>query len=342
MHFTPVRLVLFALLSLLLCIGPAVAGPPVNITVYAASESDMLKRYSDAFHQMHKDVRITWVHDTGGAIISRLLAEKNNPQASAVFGLSLNGIQLLKQHGLLASYRPAGYDQISETMRDTSDPPAWTGMCAWVTALCVNEKMLKKVEVPVPASWQDLARPMYEGMIVMPHPGSSSTGFMAVWGWMQLWGPERAWEYAERLSRNVRLFVRSGSKPAAMVAQGEYPLGVSSPPFGKFFSDHNAPLSYVFPPEGTAWDLEASALIRHGEPLPKEKLEAAKKLLDFASSHEAAHIAATGLYIPARLDVNAHPQAGDRNRLIPMDAERAAFEREAILSHWRKLFGPHP
>ena len=338
MHTLFARLALAAII-LLLFSAPATAEPPVQIIVYAATEPEILERYSTAFHQANEDILVTWVTDDGGSIIARLLAEKNAPKASAVFGLPVSGILFLKQNGVLAPYRPEGYEHIAEPMRDNSESPVWTGTSAWVSGLCVNEEMLMQENLPLPVSWKDLTRPEYADKVVMPNPYSSSNGYMTLWGWVHLWGTEQAWEYMKRLDRNVLQYASSGNVTAGLVADGEVPVGVSSPPFAKDYADMGAPLRFVFPDEGSAWDMEASALVRQIEPLSEEERRAAERLMDFASSREAAEIAAEELYIPARLDVEALPQAGDREKMMPMDAEHSARERETILNRWHTMFG---
>jgi len=318
-------------------VAPAMAAP-VRLTVYTAVEPDMLKKYAEAFTKQHSDIQLTWVRDSGGAITSRLLAEKEAPKAEAIFGVTLNGILFLKENGLLHPYKPKDFDKISERMRDASPEPYWVGMNAWVTAFCVNTKLLEKDGVPMPQSWADLLKPEYKGKIVMPNPASSSTGFMAVWGWIQIMGKEKAWEYMEKLDKNMKMYVHSGSKPAAMAAQGEVLIGLSSPAFAHFFTGRKAPVQYAIPSEGAAWDMEASALVRQAGSIPEEKQKALAALMDFAASREVSEIAAESMYIPARTDVDSRAEAGSRDTMIDMRAEQSALERDAILQEWRKRF----
>ena len=325
------------MLSVTLLADPAFAAP-VRLTVYAAVEPDMLKKYAEAFTKQHSNIQLTWVRDSGGAITSRLLAEKDAPKAEAIWGVSVNGILFLKENGLLRSYKPKDFSKISEMMRDNSPEPYWVGMNAWVTAFCVNTKLLEKEGIPMPQSWEDLLKPEYKGKIVMPNPASSSTGFMAVWGWIQLWGKEKAWEYMKNLDKNIKMYVHSGSKPAAMAAQGEVLIGLSSPAFAHFFKSRKAPIAFSIPSEGAAWDMEASALVLRGKDIPEEKQKALEALMDFAASREVSEIAAEGMYIPARTDVDTLPDAGPRESMIDMNAEQSALERDAVLREWRKRF----
>ena len=58
------------------------ASAATELTVYTAVEAEDLKRYAEAFNKDHPDIAIKWVRDSTGIITAKLLAEKNNPQAT--------------------------------------------------------------------------------------------------------------------------------------------------------------------------------------------------------------------------------------------------------------------
>ena len=76
----------------------------------------------------------------------------------------------------LETYKPAGADALKPVFRDSSDPYTWTGMDAWVAAICFNTVEAGKLNIPAPTSWADLTDPVYKGHVVMPNPASSGTG----------------------------------------------------------------------------------------------------------------------------------------------------------------------
>jgi len=116
------------------------------------------------------------VRDSTGVVTAKLLAEKNNPQADVVWGLAATSLLLLKSEGMLEPYAPKGLEKLNAKFRDKANPPAWVGMDAWVAAICFNTVEGKKHNLPIPTSWQDLTKPVYQGHIVMPNPKSSGTG----------------------------------------------------------------------------------------------------------------------------------------------------------------------
>lgn len=317
-------------LALLATGGAALAA---ELTVYTAVEPDILLRYEKAFYKQYPDIKINWVRDSAGPITARLLAEKDDPKADVVFGTALNSVLELAAYGMFQPYRSINYDQINPQMRDDSPAPLWVGFNAWAASICVNKKLLEAQKIKAPSSWEDLLRPEYKGKIVMPNPASSSTGYMIIAGWIQGMGEEKAWDFMKKLHNNVKMYVHSGSKPGQMAAQGEILIGISSDAFASPFIKRGAPLLLVNPSDGVAWEMEASAILKG-----TKNLEAAKKIIDFSTSAEAAAIAVENMYIPARKIVG-DDKVRKLDGMISMNFANAAAQRSRVIEKWRTTFG---
>ena len=61
------------------------ASAETTLTVYTALEADQIKAYQAAFEKANPDIKIQWVRDSTGIITAKLLAEKNNPKADAIW-----------------------------------------------------------------------------------------------------------------------------------------------------------------------------------------------------------------------------------------------------------------
>ena len=90
------------------------------------------------------DIEIKWVRDSTGIVTAKLLAEKNNPKADVIWGLAATSLLLMKKEGMLHAYSPVGLEKLDKKFRDKADPPFWTGMDAWVAAICYNTVEAKK------------------------------------------------------------------------------------------------------------------------------------------------------------------------------------------------------
>ena len=330
-----IKKILPALLALVLSLGIA-ARAATDLVVYTAIEAEDLKRYAALFNESHPDINIKWVRDSTGIITAKLLAEKDNPQADAVWGLAATSLLLLKREGLLVPYAPQGLGKLDTKFRDVDNPPTWVGMDAWVAAVCVNTVEAGKNNLPTPRSWNDLTKPVYRGHLAMPNPGSSGTGFLDVSSWLQIFGEEGGWDFMDRLHQNIHHYTHSGSKPCKQAASGEISIGISFAFRGAKSKAAGAPLDIIIPSEGIGWDMEASAIIAG-----TDYLDEAKKLLDFSVTEDANRLYNEGyavVAIPGIAKPVEHYPDGILEAMIKNDFEFAAANRERILKEWTKRF----
>lgn len=307
-----------------------------ELTVYTALEPEDLKKYADRFNEDHPDVQIKWVRDSTGVITARLLAEKNNPQADAIWGLAATSLKLLQQQGMLEAYAPKGVEKLNPLYRDSNNPPQWIGMDAWMAAICFNTVEAEKHKLPLPTSWQDLTKPVYKGHVVMPHPASSGTGYLDVSAWLQTFGEEKGWGYMDALHQNIKSYTHSGSKPCKMAASGEAPIGISFAYRGAKEKAAGAPLELVFPSEGLGWEMEAAAIIKGSD-----KLQASQQLMDWAASEKANRMynEAYGIVaMPGIAKPVEHFPKEPEKLLIKNDFDWAAENRDRILTEWQKRY----
>jgi iron(III) transport system substrate-binding protein len=121
-----------------------------------------------------------------------------------------------------------------------------------------------------------------------------------------------------------------------MAAAGEFLMGISFEYRGNANKAKGAPIDLVFPKEGLGWDLEAFAIHKG-----TKKLEAAKKLADWASSKDAMMLYGKNFAITAQPGVAAPLANVPKDyeaRLVKMDFEKTAESRERVLAEWTKRY----
>lgn len=313
-----------------------IASAATELTVYTAVEAEDLKKYAKAFQAKNPDIKIKWVRDSTGIVTAKLLAEKNNPQADVVWGLAATSLMLLKAEGMTQGYKPKGLSKLDSKFYDSANPPHWTGMDAWIAAVCFNTVEAKKKGLPMPTSWADLTKPVYKGSLVMPNPNSSGTGFLDVSSWLQMFTEGGGWDFMDKLHKNIAWYTHSGSKPCKQAASGETPIGISFAFRGAKSKAKGAPLEIILPSEGVGWDMEATAIIKG-----TKNLEAAQKLVDFTVTKEAnimynkgyAVVAYPGVAKPVKFFPPKIAEA-----MIDNNFEWAANNRKRILKEWQSRY----
>jgi iron(III) transport system substrate-binding protein len=329
------RVALFALAGAIGWSVPALA-QKTELLVYTALETDQIKAYEAAFNKSYPDIQLKWVRDSTGVITAKVLAEKANPQADIVVGTSASSMAVFANEGMLQPYAPKGLDKIPAKYRDSQNPPRWVGMDVYGAAICFNTVEAQKQNLPKPASWKDLTKPVYKGKIVMPNPASSGTGFLDVSGWLQMWGEQDAWKFMDALHENIGVYTHSGSQPCKQAGAGEFPIGISFEYRAMATKKSGAPVDIVFPSEGLGWDLEASGIMK-----TSKKMDAAKKLMDWLATPDAMKLFADNFAVVAMPGMSKQLEfipADYETRLIKNSFEWSAKNRDRILAEWTKRY----
>jgi iron(III) transport system substrate-binding protein len=320
----------------LAAIAGAAGAQKTQLLVYTALETDQIKAYQESFNKSYPNIELKFVRDSTGIITAKVLAEKANPQADIVIGVSASSMAVFNNEGMLLPYAPKGLDKIVPQYRDAKNPPAWVGMDVYGAAVCFNTVEAAKRKLPKPQSWKDLTKAVYKGQITMPHPSSSGTGYLDVIGWLQMWGEADAWKFMDALHENIAQYTHSGSKPCRQAGAGEFTIGVSFEYRAVTTKKSGAPIDIIFPSEGLGWDLEASGIVKG-----TKKLAAAKNLMDWLATPGAMELYAKNFAVLAMPGV-AKPldfvPADYEKRLVKNDFAWSAKNRDRILVEWNKRY----
>ena len=194
---------------------------------------------------------------------ARIQTEAPNFQADFVWGFMNTHALIGKSRGYFIPYKSPAWADIPGKFKDPEG--YWYGFNYWFAAEVVNTKFMKKKKLPYPKTWADLGNPVYKGEIVMPNPATSGTAFLSISAIMQIYGEEKGWELFEKLNKNVGQYTSSGTKPAQMVAEGEFALAISWDGAIANREMKGYPIKMIIPEEGTAYSLSKT----HNERMAK-------------------------------------------------------------------------
>ena len=307
-----------------------------ELTVYAAIDADKLATMGELFTAKHPDIKINWMRDSTGIVHARMMAEKDNPRADAVFGMAATSMLTMDALGMFLPYTPTGVERLDSRYRDKQEPNHWVGLYGWAGAICFNTIEAEKLGLPAPTSWADLLNPVYKGHITMPNPASSGTGFLDVSAWIQMMGEDAAWDYMDKLHNNIASYTHSGSKPCQQAAAGEYTVGVSWPYRGALLKSKGAPIDIIVPSEGIGWEMQAAAIMTG-----TDNLEDAQTFLDWTISDEILEFYSETASVVARPELNkSRPFFPDAvlTAMIDNDFAAMALKKDAIVAEWRSRY----
>jgi len=223
---------------------------------------------------------LDFVRLSSGAALARLRAERANPTFDVWFGGSGDSYWVAQAEGLLEFYHPKAWNELRPQLTKAVDGhyiPLYTGLHGFG----VNEKILQEKNLPVPQTWKELGDPKYKGLIAMPNPNTSGTGYVMMTTIVQIYGEDPGFELLKAIHRNVAQYTRSGGDPSLLAGRGEVGVGVS------FANDvvergrKGFPISFIAPKDGTGYEIGGILLVK-GAPNRANGL----KLIDWALEPE--------------------------------------------------------
>lgn len=271
-----------------------------------------------------------------GQTLAQLVAEKASPVADvAYYGVTF-GIQA-KKEGVVAPYKPAGWDEIPAGLKDAEG--SWFTIHSGTLGFMVNVDALKGK--PVPKSWNDLLNPTYRGLIGYLDPASAFVGYVGAVAVNQAMGGAlddfgKAIGYFKELQKNQPIVPKQTSY--ARVLSGEIPilLDYDFNAYRAKWKD-KANVAFVIPAEGTVIVPYVMSLVAKGP-----NADNGRKVLDFVMSNEGQAIWANAYLRPVRASaISKEAQArflpeAEYARAKAIDYGKMADVQKAFTERWLK------
>jgi iron(III) transport system substrate-binding protein len=249
----------FALILSFSLLAGCGGGNSKTVTIYS-SETDYVIEYMQAeLDKQFPDYDIKIEYKDTGSLVATLLAEGKETTCDIVHAVEVLSAEALDREGLLAdvsAYNTVNYlDEL--VVSKNFLPELRNGGC-----IVVNKKILEEKGLSVPTSYEDLLKPEYKGLIVMPSPKSSGTGYMFYLNLVNVLGEEQALKYFDSLSENISQYTASGSKVVSLLVDGEaaIALGMTNNAVTKI-NDGATDLNILFFSEGSPYSLYESGIV---------------------------------------------------------------------------------
>lgn len=270
-----------------------------------------------------------------GEVLSKLEAEKANPQADVMFGGMNLGVYVTNAD-LFQEYVAEGDDKLPEGYQNTTG--FFTNYLLSGSNLLVNTALEEELGLEI-TSYADLLDPKLKGKIAMGDAASSSSAWAQLTNMLLVMGDgsytdDAAWDYVEAFVENLDgKVLGSSSAIYKNTYEGEFVVGVTyEDPSVALITDGAENLRVVYPEEGAVW-LPAGSAIVEGAP----NLENAKHFLDFLISDEGQEIVAgltnrpTNITIP---NTNPHMLPFEEIELAYEDIPFVADQKEEFQERW--------
>jgi iron(III) transport system substrate-binding protein len=199
-------------------------------------------------------------------------------------------------------------------------------------AVVINRAKLESQGLPVPSSFRELLDPRYKGLLSMPNPKTSGTGYMFLKSLVNIWGEDEAFAYFDGFAENVLQFTTSGSGPVNALIQGEALIGLGMTITAtEAINNRGANFEMLFFPEGAPSTTTGMAVIKGRETRP-----AVQEVFKFTITRLVRDD--KDLYCPEPIFKNQVNNIPNYPRNIPYADMRGIndlAEKERLLARWK-------
>lgn len=247
-----------------------------KLTIWNGASEDEAEALIKKFNEFHPEIAVSSIRAGAGELLNRLYSEQPRPEGDILLSLAKENLE--SAYEMLEPYKSVNHDKIDATVRDDNQVPRYYGSFMPLQALMVNTNLLTPEQYP--KSWADLIDPRFAGEVILANPALSGSAYAQIYMLSKLYGDE----FLAKLAKSA-VFTASSKAGPESVARGEYAITVTGESYiGKYIED-GAPVTYVYPSEGTGARFGGTAIIANG-PHPT----AAKLFMDFITSKEAYEV----------------------------------------------------
>ena len=219
------KIIKYIVIILVLIVGILIATNLKNndnrVVIYSAAEDEVNEAMLRELKKKFPEYDIVLEFMSSGNMATKLAAEKTNTVIDIAYDLEYGSIGQVSDYLEDLEYDESKYNSEFITNNEKYVPVALSS-----NAIVINKELLKKKGLESPKSYNDLLKPEYKGLIAMPNPTVSGTGYIFLKSLVNAMGEDKAYKYFENLSNNILEYTSSGLVPVSMLERGEIAIAL--------------------------------------------------------------------------------------------------------------------
>lgn len=299
-----------------------------TINIYSSAEDYRNENARKMLTEHFPEYDINVVDTDTGTLAAKVAAEGKDSDIDIIMELETTYLEKAKDN-------LAVLDDVDFSVFEEQYVPADKKYTPWLLmsgAVIINKKLLDEKGAPVPASYDDLLKPEYKGLISMPNPKSSGTGYIFLLNMVNERGEDAAFEYFDKLAGNMsgQGFTTSGSGPVKALVQGEAAIGLGMTFQAATEIENGSDFTIMFFKEGAPYTTYSSAVIAG-----KEKDEDVMKVFKYIVSDVSPED--KRLYNPEKIFKIQESTMKNFPKTVPygnMDGISDVAKKDALLDKW--------
>lgn len=218
------QMVLGTAIIMILSALPACGTKEKTVTIYSCSEDYRIEAAQEMLDKEFPNLNVIIEYNSTGDLAAKILAEGKQTDCDIIMDLENTYLEKLQDN--LAELENVDFSIYLDELVPKNHKYVPSERTSGVIA--VNSRMLKERNLSNPTSYDDLLKPEYKGLISMPNPKSSSTGYMFLLNMVNVRGEAEAFKYFDQLANNIsgEGFTASSSGPIKALKLGEAAIGL--------------------------------------------------------------------------------------------------------------------
>lgn len=232
-----------------------------TIIVYSSMEQFRNDELQEQLNKKFKDYKIFVMYMPTAKASAKISVEKEDSDADIIVNLETAYLEkIIDSLTSVEKYSKLSY--IEDVKNHDDRYVIWDRQAG---SIIINKEVLKKHNLEIPKTYEDLLDPQYKGLIAMPDPKSSGTGYFFYKNLVNTIGEEEAITYIDKLAKNIKQFTESGSGPVKMLIQGEVAIGMGLTFQGVNELNNGNNFELLCPEYGSPYSLTGASMIKGRE-----------------------------------------------------------------------------
>lgn len=300
-----------------------------SIIIYSSMEQYRGEELQNQLNREFPNENIMVMYVSTAKAAAKIKVEKTSTDADIILGLDTSYLEKIKSElADLQGMKTPPYLESLTLAKNNYKYITWERPAG---AFIMNRSVLEKKGLPIPRTYQDLLNPIYKGLIAMPDPKTSGTGYFFYKSLVNNMGEEKALDYIDLLEDNIKSFTESGSGPVKLLIQGEIGIGLALTFQGMDEINKGSPFEIVYPPEGSPFNLTGTAMIKG-----REKNERIRRVFDFIANdfflYDKENFSPEQVLVEQKNNIKNYPQD---IHYADMDGISNIHEKERLLELWK-------
>ena len=247
----------------LMCLWAVSQQNSSTIIIYSSMEQFRGEALQEQLNEEFPDLHVKVVYASTGKSAAKLSVEGEKTDADIIVGLETGYMtRVIDIMAPMSHLSAINYiDEFNPSIFD-NQAVIWE---RYGGSLIINTDVLKKYDLPLPKTYQDLLNPIYKDKIAMPDPKSSGTGYFFYKSLVNEFGVEGALAYFDALHPNIKQFTESGSGPIKLLNQGEIAIAMGMTFQAVNEINKGMPFELVFPELGSPYNTSATSMLKGRE-----------------------------------------------------------------------------